>query len=191
MAELMHNPQKMSKAKQEIQRVLGKNCKFEETRISELPYLNAVVKETLRLHPPVPFLLPRKSKSEECVGGFAVPKNSQILVNAWAIGRDSRVWKEPNSFEPERFMEGHDHHEIDFKGRDFELIPFGAGRRICPGLHLANRAVHLMLVTLLNNFGWTLENGLKSEEMDMRDQSGVTLKKAQPLRAVPTRHINY
>ncbi|KAK4269720.1 hypothetical protein QN277_022840 [Acacia crassicarpa] len=187
MAELMHNPKKLAKAKQELEQVLGKNGNFEESRIPELPYLNAVVKETLRLHPPAPFLVPRKSENEVHVGGFVVPKNSQILVNVWAMGRDSRVWKKPYSFEPERFLEGEDQHKIDFKGRDFELIPFGAGRRICPGLPLANRSVPFMLVTLLHNFDWVLENGLKAKEMDMSDKFGLTLKKAQPLRAVPTR----
>ncbi|XP_028801273.1 geraniol 8-hydroxylase-like [Neltuma alba] len=187
MAELIHNPEKLVKTKQELQHVIGKNGKLEESRISELPYLNAVVKETLRLHPPVPFLIPRKSDNDVQVGGFVVPKNSQILVNVWAMGRDSRVWKEPDSFEPERFMEGHDHHKVDFKGRDFEFIPFGAGRRICPGLPLANRSVHLMLVALLNHFDWILEDDLKPKEMDMSDKFGLTLKKSQPLRAVPTK----
>ncbi|KAK4269706.1 hypothetical protein QN277_022829 [Acacia crassicarpa] len=187
MAELMHNPEKLAKVKQELQQVLGEHGKFEESKIPELPYLNAVMKETLRLHPPVPFLIPRKSENDVQVGGFVVPKNSEILVNVWAMGRDSRVWKEPYSFEPERFLDGQDHHGVDFKGRDFELIPFGAGRRICPGMPLANRSLHFMLVTLLHNFDWVLENGLKAKEMDMSDKFGLDLKKAQPLRAVPTR----
>ena len=113
--------------------------------------------------------------------GYAVPKNAQVLVNVWAIGRDPMLWTNPNSFVPERFLEC----EIDVKGRDFQLIPFGAGRRICPGLLLGHRMVHLMLASLLHSFDWKLEDGMKPEDMDMTEKFGFTLRKAQPLQAVP------
>ncbi|KAK9118058.1 hypothetical protein Scep_016151 [Stephania cephalantha] len=104
-----------------------------------------------------------------------------VMVNVWAIGRDGRVWKNPNCFEPERFLES----QIGFKGRDFELLPFGAGRRICPGLPLADRMVPLILGALLHRFDWEIEDGMKAEALNMEEKFGLTLQKALPLRAVP------
>ena len=181
MAELLNNPKAMAKARSELDEVLGKGMIVEESDISKLPYLQAVVKETFRLHPPVPFLVPRKTEMESEILGYEVPKNAQVLVNVWAIGRDPMLWTNPNSFVPERFLEC----EIDVKGRDFQLIPFGAGRRICPGLLLGHRMVHLMLASLLHSFDWKLEDGMKPEDMDMTEKFGFTLRKAQPLQAVP------
>ncbi|RVX00943.1 Geraniol 8-hydroxylase [Vitis vinifera] len=181
MAELLNNPNLMAKARSELGKVVGKEKMVEESDISKLPYLQAVVKETFRLHPPVPFLVPRKTEMKSEILGYAVPKNAHVLVNVWAIGRDFTIWSNPNSFVPERFLEC----EIDVKGRDFQLIPFGAGRRICPGLLLGHRMVHLMLASLLHSFDWKLEDGLKPEDMDMTEKFGFTLRKAQPLQAVP------
>ena len=181
MAELLHNPIKLLKVREELQQVLGKNGQVEESHTSKLPYLNAVVKETLRLHPPAPFLLPHKSNDDVELAGFTVPKNARILVNVWSIGRDPSIWTNPNLFEPERFLE----REIDFKGKNFELIPFGAGRRICPGLPLASRTIHFMLASLLHHFNWKLADEIKPEDIDMNYNFGFTLHKAQPLRVVP------
>ncbi|KAM4085161.1 hypothetical protein ACJW30_10G006100 [Castanea mollissima] len=181
MAELIHNPEVLSKAKEELNQIIGKGNPVEESDISRLPYLQAIVKETFRLHPPVPLLLPRKAEADVEIQGFTVPKGAQVLVNAWAIGRDSSIWENPNSFKPERFMGS----EIDVKGRNFELIPFGAGRRICPGLPLAIRMLHLMLGSLIHTFDWRLEDGFKPEDMSMEDKFGLSLQLAQPLRAIP------
>ena len=154
---------------------------MEESDIARLPYLQAVVKETLRLHPAVPLLIPRKASVDVQISGFIVPKGAQVLVNAWAIGRDASTWENPYSFKPERFL-GLD---VDVKGRNFELIPFGAGRRICPGLPLAIRMLHLMLGSLIKSFDWKLESKVTTENMDMEEKFGITLQKAQPLRVVP------
>ncbi|KAF7844729.1 geraniol 8-hydroxylase-like [Senna tora] len=183
MAELLRNPEKLEKARNEVRQVLMKcdHQQFEESHISKLPFLRAVVKETMRLHPPIPLLVPHKTEEDVHLCGFNIPKNAQILVNVWAMGRDPSVWDNPNQFIPERFLES----EIDFKGHDFELIPFGAGRRICPGLPLANRTVHIMLASLLNCYDWKLDKGLKAEEMDMSEKYGITLHKAIPLQAIP------
>ncbi|XP_023883927.1 geraniol 8-hydroxylase-like [Quercus suber] len=181
MAELIHNPEVLSKAKEELNQIIGKGNPVEESDIARLPYLQAIVKETFRLHPTVPLLLPRKAEADVEIQGFTVPKGAQVLVNAWAIGRDSSIWENPNSFKPERFMGS----EIDVKGRNFELIPFGAGRRICPGLPLAIRMLHLMLGSLIHTFDWKLEDGFKPEDMSMEDKFGLTLQMAQPLRAIP------
>ncbi|KAK2991374.1 hypothetical protein RJ640_024047 [Escallonia rubra] len=182
MTELLCNPEKLAKARTELEEVVGKNEPLQESDISKLPYLQAIVKETFRLHPAAPFLVPHKADTDVEIDSFVVPKNAQILVNVWATGRDSNVWLNPGSFMPERFLDS----EIDFRGRDFELIPFGAGRRICPGLPLAYRVVHLMLGSILHSFNWRLEDGMKPEDMDMSEKFGLTLQKAIPLRAVPT-----
>lgn len=170
MAEALQNSEILKRAKAELEEVIGKGELVRESDISHLPYLQCMVKETLRLHPPVPFLIPRKVEQNVEVLGCTVPKDSHVLVNAWAIGRDPGVWENPLEFNPQRFLGS----EVDVRGRDFELIPFGAGRRICPGLPLAMRLVPVMLGSLINSFDWKVEGG-----------KVVTMVKAQPLRAVP------
>ncbi|KAL2539424.1 Cytochrome [Abeliophyllum distichum] len=183
MTELLRNPEKMSKAKNELMTVVGRNKQVEESDISRLPYLQSVIKETLRYHSPGPFLIPRKAEVDIKINGYTIPKDAQILVNVWAIGRDSNIWLNPDSFEPERFLD----REIDFTGRDFELIPFGSGRRICPGLPLAYRMVHIMVATLIHNFDWKLEQGMKPKEVDINEKFGLSLQKAVPLKAFPVK----
>ncbi|CAN6845128.1 unnamed protein product [Brassica oleracea] len=182
MSELIRNPEKMVKAQSEIRQVIGENGVVQESDIPRLPYLQAIVKETLRLHPAAP-LIPRKSESDVHIFGFLIPKNASVLVNVLAIGRDSSVWENPTRFEPERFLL----REIDVKGKDFELIPFGAGRRMCPGMSMALRTMSLVLASLLYSFDWKAQKGVVAENMDMTDAFGVTLRKAKPLRAVPTK----
>ncbi|KAM7507019.1 hypothetical protein LguiA_017472 [Lonicera macranthoides] len=129
MAELLCNLETMVKAKAELKEVIGKGKILQEVDVTSLPYLGCIVKETLRMHPPAPFLIPRKVEIDVEACSCIVPKGAQVLVNAWAIGRDPTLWEDLLSFNPERFLGS----EIDVRGRDFELIPFGAGRRICPG----------------------------------------------------------
>ena len=183
MAELLHNPDKLLKARMELQQTIGKDKQVKESDITRLPYLQAVVKETFRLHPAVPFLLPRRVEEDTDLEGFTVPKNAQVLVNAWAIGRDPNTWENPHSFVPERFLGLN----MDVKGQNFELIPFGAGRRICPGLPLAIRMLHLMLASLIHSYDWKLEDGVTPENMNMEERFGISLQKAQPLQALPIR----
>ncbi|CAA7050733.1 unnamed protein product [Microthlaspi erraticum] len=183
LSELLRNPEKLTKVQDEINQVIGQNGVVQESDISRLPYLQAVVKETFRLHPAAPLLLPRKSETDVEILGYLVPKDTQVLVNVWAIGRDPSVWENPTEFEPERFL-GID---IDVKGRDYELTPFGAGRRICPGLPLAVKVVPLMLASLLYSFDWKLPDGVVSEDLDMEETFGVTLHKTNPLHAVPVK----
>ncbi|XP_077235604.1 geraniol 8-hydroxylase-like [Tasmannia lanceolata] len=181
MAELLRKPDAMAKAQSEIMQTISLEQRVEESDIARLPYLQAVVKETLRLHPPAPFLIPHRAESNVDICGFTIPKNTQVLINVWAISRDANIWPNPTTFLPERFLGS----QVDFRGQDFELIPFGAGRRICPGLALGSRIVHLMLASLLRSFSWKLPDGTTPEDMDMRDKFGVTIKKAVPLRAIP------
>ncbi|KAL0012710.1 hypothetical protein SO802_007818 [Lithocarpus litseifolius] len=185
MAELLHNPEKMTKARDELEEVLGKGGHVQESNISKFNYLRAIVKETLRLHPSAPFLVPRKAETNIEICGYIVPKNAQILINVWAMGQDPSIWQSPNLFMPERFLE----QDIDYKGQDFKLIPFGAGRRICPGLPLANRMVHLMLASLVHYFAWKLPIEMRPEDMDMAEMFGLSLHRAVPLRAIPIKSL--
>nr|UHB15523.1 cytochrome P450 [Paris polyphylla] len=178
MAELLGNPRSMTKARSELIDVITDGDELEEPIILRLPYLKAVVKETLRLHPPLPFLLPHKAETDVELHGYIVPQNARVLVNVWAMGRDERVWEDPDKFMPERFLDK----DVDFKGADFELIPFGSGRRICPGMPLGSRMVHLMLASLLHSFEWKMPDGV---DVDMREKFGLTLAKAVPLQAIP------
>ncbi|PON63362.1 Cytochrome P450, E-class, group I [Parasponia andersonii] len=182
MAELLRQPDVRRKAREELSQVIGPGRAVQESDIDQLPYLQAIVKETLRLHPAVPLLLPYKARNDVELCGYAVAKGTQVLINAWAIGRDPKYWTEPTCFMPERFLLKP---SVDYRGRDFEYIPFGAGRRICPGLPLAARMVHLMLASILHPFDWKLPEGISPEELDMEEQFGVTLKKAVPLCAIP------
>lgn len=182
MTELLQSPSSMSKVCDELARVIGSRRNIEESEIDRLPYLQAVVKETLRLHPPAPLLLPRQAEMQTEVIGFTIPKGAHLLINIWAMGRDAHVWPEPEKFMPERFLAK----MVNFKGGDFDLIPFGAGRRICPGMPLAIRMMHLVLGSLLNQFKWKLPIEVERNGVDMKEKFGVTLIKAVPLRAIAT-----
>ncbi|KAK2425756.1 geraniol 8-hydroxylase [Trifolium repens] len=187
MCELLHNPNIMSKAKKELEETIGIGNPIEESDITRLPYLQAIIKETLRLHPIAPLLLPRKAKTDVELNGYMIPKGAQIFVNVWAIGRDPEIWDDPNLFLPERYLGT----KLDIKGQNFQLTPFGSGRRICPGLPLAMRMLHMMLGSLLISFDWKLENGMKPEEIDMEGAiDGLALKKCESLRAIPTKISN-
>ncbi|KAI6702239.1 hypothetical protein NL676_011375 [Syzygium grande] len=180
--QAIESPAKLLKAQAELDRVIGRGNPIDESDVAQLPYSQAIIKETFRLHPPSP-LLPRKSEAESQIRGFTIPKGAQIFVNVWVMGRDAALWEDPNVFSPERFLGS----EMELvKGQSFELIPFGGGRRICPGLPLALRMLDMMLGTLLNCFNWKLEGGIAPEDMNMDDKYGATIQKDQPLRAVPT-----
>ncbi|KAL9265772.1 Geraniol 8-hydroxylase-like protein [Drosera capensis] len=183
MAELLRNHEKLKLAQSELEDVIGKENPIQEADIGRLPYLQAIIKETLRLHPPLPFLVPRAVLADVTLGIYTVPKEARVFVNTWAMGRDPTVWPHPSSFEPERFIDS----EVDFRGRDFELIPFGAGRRMCPGLPLASRMLHLVVGSLIHSFDWKLEDGVSPETLDMEEKIGFTLQRARPLFAIPIR----
>ncbi|XP_027118395.1 geraniol 8-hydroxylase-like [Coffea arabica] len=185
MAELLHNPEKMAKVKQELVENVGSGFSVKEADIMQLPYLDAVLKETMRLHPTTPLLI-HSAETDVQLCGFIIPKHTQVMVNAWSITRDAAYWKDPTIFLPERFLNS----DIDFRGRDLSLIPFGSGRRICPGLPLAVRMVKLLLATLVHNSDWKLPNGMEPKDMDMKDKFGLSLEKAEPLAAIPVRVSN-
>ncbi|KAJ0559093.1 putative geraniol 8-hydroxylase [Helianthus annuus] len=179
MTELLLNPDMFSRVRKKVSTTVGEDGKIKEAKLLDLPYLQAVIKETMRLHLPVPLLVPHKTDTSVKLGEYFVPKNTQILVNAWAMARDPRYWETPTMFKPERFLGN----EIDYKGQHFEFIPFGSGRRMCPGIPLAHRVVSLMVASFVYHFDWKLPHA--REEMDMNDIFGLTLLRATPLVATP------
>ncbi|KAD6796512.1 hypothetical protein E3N88_07408 [Mikania micrantha] len=181
MTELLRNPHIMAKAKEELENVIGKGKFIKEEDSLRLPYLSCIIKETLRYHPPIPLLLPRKTKNELKFYEYTIPKGTQVLVNAWALGRDPNIWKDSEIFKPERFLTS----SMDVRGQDFELIPFGGGRRICPGMPLALRIIPMVLGSLLNNFNWSLDTKDHPTNLDMKERFGITIQKADPLYVVP------
>ncbi|CAN1264945.1 Corytuberine synthase [Linum perenne] len=176
MAELLMNKEALTRVREELSREIGTTTTITESNTSQLPFLNACIKETLRLHPPAPFLIPHRAQETCNVMNYTIPKNSQIIINVWAISRDPSVWVDPLSFKPERFLDGST--RADFKGRDFEFLPFGSGRRMCPGLPVAVRQLPLILASLVRGFDWSLPVG---QDLDMREKFGLTLHKDQPL----------
>lgn len=182
MTELLQSPASMAKARDELATVIGSRRSVEESDIGRLPYLQAVVKETFRLHPPAPLLLPRHTKVDTKIMGYTIPQGSRVFVNVWAMGRDRETWPEPEKFMPERFLG----RTVDLRGGDFDLIPFGGGRRICPGMPLAIRMVHLVLASPLNQFTWRLPAEVERSGVDMAEKIGLTLTKAVPLCAIAT-----
>eukprot|EP00253_Pinus_taeda_P013252 PITA_13252 len=186
IAELIRHPNIMKRCQEEIDSVVkGEQRKLKESDLRNLPYLQAVVKETLRLHPSGPLLLPRMTVEACDIEGYYIPKNARLMVNAWGMQRDPGVWERPLEFDPDRFTGSN----VDVRGSDFQLIPFGAGRRICAGMSMGIRMVQLMLATLLHSFDLSLPNGQPPETLDMAESSGLTLRKAAPLLVVPAARI--
>ena len=184
MAELMRNPTVMQKAQEEVRRELAGHDKVTEDGLTNLHYLQLVIKETLRLHPAAPLLLPHECRSPCEVLGFDVPQGAMVLVSAWAIGRDPAHWDAPEEFIPERFQEQGGMGGRDFKGTDFEFVPFGAGRRMCPGMSFGLAHVELALAGLLFHFDWQLPEGMAPEEMDMTEAAGITTRRRSDLLVI-------
>ena len=156
---------------------MGKKTTIEETDVQDLEYLKLVVKETLRLHPPAALLLPRECREQCEIDGYIIPIKTRVIVNVWAIGRDPEYWDDPESFRPERF----ENSSIDFTGTHFEYLPFGAGRRMCPGISFGLANVELPLALLLYHFDWQLPNGLNSNDLDMTEAIGITASRKNNL----------
>jgi cytochrome P450 len=181
MSELLNNPKVMQKAQDEIRQVLYGQERITEETISSLHYLHLVIKETLRLHPPAPLLLPRECREPCQILGFDVPKGAMVLINAWSIGRDPSNWHAPKKFMPERFEQNN----IDFKRTSFKYIPFGAGRRICPGMTFGLANIELLLASLLYHFDWELPHGMQAGDLDMTETLAVTARRKADLLVVP------
>lgn len=181
LSEMLKNPKILKRTHDEMDQVIGRSRRLEESDIPKLPYLQAICKETFRKHPSTPLNLPRVSTVACEVNGYYIPKNTRLSVNIWAIGRDPEVWENPNDFNPERFFT-QKNAKIDPRGNDFELIPFGAGRRICAGTRMGIVLVEYILGTLVHSFDWKLAKGV--DELNMDEAFGLALQKAVPLSAM-------
>ncbi|KAF7806015.1 cytochrome P450 71A26-like [Senna tora] len=179
MTELLRHPRVMKKLQDEIRKVVGSRTHIREEDLVEMHYLKAVLKETLRIHPPIPLLVPRESMQDMKLNGYDIKAGTQVIVNAWAIAHDASIWDHPEEFKPERFLNS----SIDFKGKDFELIPFGAGRRGCPGTAFAMAVNEVVVANLVHHFDWALPAG---KELDMAETAGITIHKKFPLTAIPS-----
>uniref|UniRef100_A0A0D3DAZ4 Cytochrome P450 n=1 Tax=Brassica oleracea var. oleracea TaxID=109376 RepID=A0A0D3DAZ4_BRAOL len=184
MAELVRNPRVMKKAQDEIRTCFGIKQKerIEEEDLDKLQYLKLVIKETLRLHPAGPLLLPRETMSQIKIQGYDIPPKTLLVVNAWSIGRDPKHWEDPEEFIPERFIDC----PVDYKGQSFEMLPFGSGRRMCPGMASAIATVELGLLNLLYYFDWRLPE--EEKILDMEEAGDTTVIKKVPLELLPVLH---
>nr|WMP39848.1 cytochrome P450 83B1-like protein [Physalis pubescens] len=183
MTSLIANPNAMKKVQEEIRESVGKKSIVSEDDVQNLPYFKAVIKETFRLYPPAPLLVPRETMRNSVLEGYEIKAKSIIYVNAWAIARDPEIWENPEKFIPERFLNS------DFQGQNFELIPFGAGRRGCPAMTVGVATVELVLSNLLYAFDWELPCGMKREDIDTHVLPGLTMHKKKPLCLVPRNYL--
>lgn len=179
LTELLRHPHDLRAAQTELEQVVGRDRLVQESDFTNLPFLNCVVKETLRLHPPTPLAIPHFSSEECTVGGYRVPANTTAYVNIYAIGRDAAVWENPNQFQPSRFKDS----KVNVYGQDFHLLPFSSGRRGCPGIHFALPMYKLMLANLLHCFTWAPPPGIRNEDVDVHEAVGIVCSRLNPLLA--------
>ncbi|KAK6128357.1 hypothetical protein DH2020_037901 [Rehmannia glutinosa] len=182
MTELLRHPTVMEKLQNEIRRIVKDKQDVKDEDIQKMHYLKAVIKETLRYHPPIPLILRIQGNNDVKIKGYDVRAGTLVMINAWAIGRDPASWDEPEKFQPERFLNS----SIDFKGLDFELIPFGGGRRGCPGIAFSAATIEFVLANLLHKFNWELPDGAQGQDLDMTERLMGTLHRDIPLMAVAT-----
>ncbi|XVF77791.1 hypothetical protein PTKIN_Ptkin14bG0074800 [Pterospermum kingtungense] len=181
MSEMLKNTRVLEEAQKEVRQLVGNKGDVNEEVLQDLKYLKLVIKETLRLHPPAPLLVPREGRETCEINGYEIPAKTRVIVNGWAIGRDPNYWSEPGKFYPERFIDS----SIDFKGANFEYIPFGAGRRICPAMSLGIADLELPLAQSLYHFDWKLCDGRKLEDIDMSESFGMSVGRKHDLCLVP------
>ncbi|KAE8729735.1 Protopine 6-monooxygenase [Hibiscus syriacus] len=180
----LKNRRVLKKAQDELDLHVGKHRQVEESDINNLVYLQAIMKETFRLHPPAPLSAPREAMEDCTIAGFPVAAGTSLLLNVWKLQRDPGIWEKPSDFLPERFV--NDHANIDVRGQNFELLPFGSGRRICPGISFALQVLHLALARFLHGFklGTVSDNSI-----DMSESAGMAVRKATPLEVTLTSRL--
>ena len=186
LCQLLKHPEVLRKAHEELDEVVGRERALEESDVPKLKYIECIVKETLRLHPPGPLMVPHVPTEDAKVAGYDIPKNSRVFINIWAVHRHPSAYKNPLEFDPDRFIGS----DIDVKGTNYQLLPFGTGRRICPGLTMGLIMVQLGLARLLHSFDWSMPAGQTAEhDLDMLETFGITTPKADPLQAVATARL--
>ncbi|KAM4107454.1 hypothetical protein ACB094_04G146200 [Castanea mollissima] len=181
-SEFLRHPRVMKKLQSEVRGIAKDKPYITENDLEEMHYLKAVIKETLRLYPPIQLLVPRESTQDIKIKGHDIAAGTMVITNAWAIAKHPSLWDNPTESQPERFLNS----TIDFKGHDFQLIPFGAGRRGCPGITFAMATNDLLFANLVHKFDWALPDGAKGEDLDMTECSGLTIHRKVPLLAVAT-----
>ncbi|KOM25869.1 hypothetical protein LR48_Vigan205s000600 [Vigna angularis] len=177
MTELVKNSRIMKKVQEEIRSLSSEKDFLDEDDVQKFPYFKAVIKETLRLYPPAPLLVPRETRENVTIDGYEIPAKTMIYVNAWAIHRDPEAWEDAEKFIPERFLDS----TVDLRGQDFCFIPFGAGRKMCPGLHMAFAVLDVILANLLYSFDWELVEGTETNDTGSTVLPGLTNHKKNPL----------
>lgn len=182
ISELIRCPRAMEKVQAELRQALNGKERIQEEDIQELNYLKLVIKETLRLHPPLPLVMPRECREPCVLGGYDIPSKTKLIVNVFAINRDPEYWKDAETFMPERF----ENSSITVMGSEYEYLPFGAGRRMCPGAALGLANVELPLAHILYYFNWKLPDGKAFEDLDMTESFGATVQRKTELLLVPT-----
>lgn len=177
LAHLLNNPEVLKKAREELDAQIGEDRLVEESDVPKLPYLQGIIFETLRLNPAAPMLVPHLTSDDCTISGYDIPRDTIVLVNAWAIHRDPNLWEEPTLFKPERHQKSSElgEHQVH------KLVPFGVGRRACPGSGMAQRVVGLALAALIQCYEW---QRIGEEKIDMTEGRGVTMPKAVPLEAM-------
>ncbi|KAM0060734.1 putative cytochrome P450 [Helianthus debilis subsp. tardiflorus] len=176
---LLNNPDTLKTAQDEIDEHVGRDRRVEESDIKNLAYLDAIIKETLRLYPAAPLSVPHESMEDCVVSGYDIPKGTRLLANLWKIHREPNIWSDPCEFKPERFLTSQK--DIDLKGNHFELLPFGTGRRMCPGVYFALQVLPLALANVIQQF---VIKKTSNEPIDMSESSGLTTSKATPLEVL-------
>ncbi|XP_022731091.1 flavonoid 3'-monooxygenase-like [Durio zibethinus] len=180
ISELIKQPQLIIKATEELDRVIGRERWVEEKDIPQLPYIDAIMKETMRKHPVAVMLAPHLALEDCNVAGYDIRKGTTVFINTWSMGKDPLLWEEPEEFRPERFLGK----KIDVKGQNFELLPFGSGRRMCPGYSLGLKMIQSSLANLLHGFNWKLPDNTKAEDLSMEEVYGLATPRKFPLVAV-------
>nr|ABD39481.1 CYP82E4v11 [Nicotiana tabacum] len=177
MALLINNQKALTKAQEEIDTKVGKDRWVEESDIKDLVYLQAIVKEVLRLYPPGPLLVPHENVEDCVVSGYHIPKGTRLFANVMKLQRDPKLWSDPDTFDPERFIAT----DIDFRGQYYKYIPFGSGRRSCPGMTYALQVEHLTIAHLIQGFNYRTPN---DEPLDMKEGAGITIRKVNPVELI-------
>ena len=190
MTELVRHPCIRTKAQDEVRRAVGRaKGTVEESDLGDLRYLRAIIKETFRLHPVIPLLVPRESVAPCTLGGYDIPAKTRVFINTFAMGRDPEIWENPLEYSPERFENGGG--EIDLKDPDFKLLPFGGGRRGCPGYTFALATVQVSLASLLYHFELALPAGVRAEDVNLDEAFGLATRKKEPLVVVVRKSEGY
>lgn len=185
ISELLKNPEEMKKVQNEVRNMFDKNGDVDESEIHKLEYLSLVIKEVLRMHLPAPLLIPRENSKLCVINGYEIPSKTKVMINGWALARDPKYWAEPERFNPERFRDS----TIQYNGNDFQYVPFGSGRRICPGITFGLTNVEVFLAHLLFHFDWKLPDGKKGEDIDMSELFGATIARKNDLVIIPTMYL--